>query len=912
MSGSNEAVESRAAESQDALRARFEMILPKEDDDTWARLTPVISALGYTVVTADQLERVATTAALSRAIPATLASHPELVTQTSNMGLSVPLQNTAALLEFAGGEMSGSLSLAEATAGYAGFVDHLVETTLNAARVEVADRHPEAAAIPFAIIAMGKWGAQELNYASDIDLMFVHGDNSGGDPQEIRAAAIALGSRVIAKLSTTSFDGPGLVVDPDLRPEGTMGPLSRRLDAYASYYERWAEPWELQALIKARPAAGDIELGRRFSDLAIGVVWATGLDVEALRGLRRLKAEAETDANPSDLKRAPGGIRDVEFTVQLLQLVHGRHDPLLRVRGTLEALGALESGRYLTPEEHDELRSAYLTLRRLEHLIQIWDLRQTHRVPSDEEALRRLAKGMGLGPEPEDLRRVLSETRMATRTLHERIYFRPILDSLVGSPSARLGPQNAYQRLVALGFANTKAATEALDALTSGMSRKSRAMQQMMPLMLDWLSISPDPDLGLSQLRALLSKTTDHSSLVARLLNNPVTGERLALLLGTGRLFGDLIDRIPEFIPRLADDAALDNIRSRDAAIERLTGLLASRPGLDDKIGTIRRFARRRRLRIAARDVIRDHDALSTISSLADGADAAISGALEVATSDLDSDFAIIAMGRWGGGELSYGSDLDLLYVYREMDRDAALLIPGALSEILSKPGRHGEGYDLDAGLRPEGKNGPIARSIESMARYYAEWAEPWEHLALVRARPVAGNLATMEAFKSMADEALWTNPFRRDQLASIRKIKARVENERVSPDEDADFHLKLGPGALSDIEFLAQILQLKHGRDHQQVRAPGTIPTLRALMEAELISPSDHLALVDSYEFCTRVRLRLHLQRGRLIDYLPSNPDELSKLAASLGYDRSLETREAYQRVTRRARRVFMARFYE
>lgn len=911
MSTEHEDVQRAGKTVTTGLREQLQAFVSGDETETWSRLEPLIEAIGETPESGINPEKVAAMGYFSRTLTSAVAAHPEIASGEIDPGWSVPLQNSAALFEFATAELAGLTSFAEATAGYSRFIDELVERTLAAARLELIASHPIVGDIPFAVIAMGKWGANELNYASDIDLMFVHGDNPENS-ESYRGGALALASRIVAKLSESSFEGPGLVVDADLRPEGIMGPLSRRLDAYASYYQRWAEPWELQALVKSRPAAGDSELGQRFASLAGAVVWEHGIDVDAIRGLRRLKAEAESQANSSDLKRAPGGIRDVEFTVQLLQLVHGRHDPKLRLRGTLDALAALEEGSYLSGEEAEELRGAYLTLRRLEHLIQIWDLRQTHRIPSDPEALRRLAIGMGLSRDPEALSRLVTTTRAATRTLHERIYFRPILDSLVGSSSARLGPENAYERLSALGFANTRAAAEALEALTSGLSRRSRAMQQMMPLMLDWLSLSPDPDLGLSQLRVLLANTTDHSSLVARLLNNPVTGERLAMLLGTGRLFGDLLDRIPEFVPRLADDAALDDVRGREAAVERLSGLLASRPERDAQIGTIRRSSRRTRLRIAARDVIRRHDPLATMQSLADGADTAIVGSLSVATTGIANDLAVIAMGRWGGGELSYGSDLDLMYIFDKMDRDLAIGVPVSMFQILSAPGRHGEGYQLDTGLRPEGKNGPNARSIESMSRYYREWAEPWEYLALVRARPVAGAPETMEKFQDLARATLWDRPFHPAKLASIRAIKARVESERVSPDEDADFHLKLGPGSLSDIEFLAQLLQLKHGHDLPSIRETGTLPTLRALLEAELLSPADHLALVDSYEFCNRVRLRLHLQRGRLVDFIPAQPDELSRLSASLGYDRSYELREVYLRVTRRARKVFVARFYQ
>ncbi len=875
-----------------------------------ARISPLLTQLADSGISEVELSRVCAIGAVSNAISTTLLANPHLAVGPMVEQQSITLQVRQALLHIAGDELQGRSDLASATRAFSQTIDRIVESALSSSREAVSLRNPYVANIAFAVIAMGKWGAEELNYASDVDLIFVH-DVRGPDLEAGRAAALALASRLVADLSSQTFDGPGLVVDADLRPEGTMGPLSRGLDAYQSYYQKWAEPWELQALIKARPAAGHPALGERFMDLANRVIWDTGLDVEALRGLRRLKATSESNASPADIKRAPGGIRDIEFTVQMLQLVHGRHDTSLRVRSTLGALSVLTEGGYLAQEEHNELAGAYEFLRALEHRIQLWDLRQTHRYPANSDDRHRLGLAMNL-QDGEALTEKLKETRSATRTLHERIYFRPVLESMVGSASARLGPQLAAERLKALGFGDPVSAATALEDLTRGLSRRSRAMQQMLPLMLDWLSLSPDPDLGLMQLRLLLANTPDHSQLVTMLLNDPNAGERLSMLLGTARLIGDLIDRIPEFIPRLREEALIDDIRSRDESIQRLMGLLDSRPGLDDRIGTIRRFARRRRLRIAARDILQDHPVTGSIEALSDTADAAILGALRVAMDDDPSGFAVIAMGRWGGGELSYGSDLDLMYVFDGLERERGLAIPGDLARILSEPGRHGDGYELDAGLRPEGKNGAIARSIDSYARYYQEWAEAWEFLALTRARPVAGDNEVGVKFQEQLESFLWRDRLPADVVQAIRAIKARVETERIGPDEDPDFHLKLGPGSLSDIEFVTQLLQLQHGGREPNLRTPATVPALEALRDTGHISLSDFEALSVSYEFCTKVRLRLHLQRGRLVNSLPTDHQHLSSLASSLGFDRTFELRERYRQVTRRARRVFVQHFFD
>jgi glutamate-ammonia-ligase adenylyltransferase len=270
-------------------------------------------------------------------------------------------------------------------------------------------------------------------------------------------------------------------------------------------------------------------------------------------------------------------------------------------------------------------------------------------------------------------------------------------------------------------------------------------------------------------------------------------------------------------------------------------------------------------------------------------------------------------MGKWGGGELSYGSDLDVMYLYDdESRREWAQPIPAALAKVLSGPSRHGAAYELDAELRPEGRRGSMARSLEGYRRYYQEWAEPWEMLALVKARVAAGDAGLGDVWSEMIDGFLWREHLPADYLRSIREIKARVEKERIPAGEDPDYHLKLGPGSISDIEFLTQLFQLRHGGQSPLLRVPGTLDALEVLVGEGVLRPDEHRAMSESYMFCTRVRLRLHLQMGRAVDFLPTGPDELRSLAASLGFDRASELREEYQRVTRRARQVFEARFYE
>jgi [glutamine synthetase] adenylyltransferase / [glutamine synthetase]-adenylyl-L-tyrosine phosphorylase len=839
-----------------------------------------------------------------------LAKRPDLI-DGAQPGDSVSARVLAALIRVALAEVLGTADLETTTSSLSDAMDDIVGDELRAAVAHVAERHPIAPEIGFAVIAMGKWGARELNYYSDIDLVFVHGGPTDRET-ETRAAALAIASRLISALSAPTFDGPTLNVDADLRPEGTMGPLSRGLEGYSGYYERWGEAWELQALLKARPAAGDPDLGSRFREMADRIIWEEGLDVDALRSIRSLKARAEEGAKSTDIKRSRGGIRDIEFAVQILQLVHGRADDELRVTSTLGAIAALSRHGYIEDDEAQRLAAAYRFLRNVEHRLQLRELRQTHTLPEEGAGREWLARAMGYGANPvSEFDQRLAEVRETVRDLHERLYFRPILDALVGLSTARLTQAAATVRLEALGFRKTVAASQAVNDLMSGMSRRSAVMRQMLPLMLDWLSQSPDPDLGLAQLRLLLARSSDHAALIRVLQTNPVAGERLCTLLGTGRLVGELMDRIPEFVPRLADDALLARIRDLGDATTRLIGVLDSRPEREAGIGTIRRFVRRRKLRIAARDILGAAPPQATLNALSDSADAAVAGAFHM-ISEADDRFGIIAMGRWGGRELSYGSDIDLMYVHGPKGKERGLHLAVEMGKVLSEPNRHGEAYQIDAGLRPEGRKGPLSRSLASYARYYEEWVEPWELLALVKARPSAGDEELLGEYFEMIEPVVWRKSLSREVVNEIRAIKARVESERIPANEDPDFHLKLGPGGLSDVEFATQFLQLSHGGSIPEIRVPGTFPALQALRDAGLLTSSQFHDLYDAYLFCTRVRLRLHLQSGRPSDSLPMVHDAASRLAASLGLERTGELREQYRRFTRRSRRTFEAIFYD
>ena len=751
------------------------------------------------------------------------------------------------------------------------------------------------------VVGMGKLGGGELNYASDVDLMLVAPDGAAGGDAEGRA-------RELLRVARTVFR-----VDANLRPEGRDGPLVRSLGSYRAYWERWASPWEFQALLKARPVAGPGELAGGFAAAADEALWGRTLSADDLRSLRAMKARTEAEVArrglaTRDLKRAAGGIRDIEFSVQLLQLVHGRHDPDLRSPTTLRALRELAEAGYVDDGDAGELDRCYRMLRTVEHRLQLRDGAQVHAVPPDAPSRELLARVLGYRDAPEvgALARFeadLARCRASVRSLHERIYFRPLLEAFVGEPGA-MDEAATETRLAAFGFADAERTRQAVRELTRGLTRSSRLMEQLLPLLLGWLADSPDPDGGLLGLRNLASGTQRSAELARAFRESPETARRLCTVLGTSSMVAELLGHNPDLVPLLGDDQTLVP-RPADGLADAARATVEWRDAGSRQRG-LKRFKDREVARIAVRDILQLADLRTTATGLTALAEATLSAALTDLAPAIP--FAVVALGRFGGGELSYGSDLDVLFVYDGEGvgaYDAADRTATSLMRLVRGGTPAARVYELDADLRPEGRDGPLARSVDAFARYFERWAEGWERLAMLRARPVAGDPEVGERFLALLDEAVWSRPPGAEEVREIRRIKARVERERIPAGEDPDFHLKLGRGSLADVEFTTQLLQLRNG-----VRCVDTVDALDHLVADGLVASDDRDVLVDAYRYCEAARNRLFLVRGGPGDSLPEAPDELRRLARSLGTT-GWELREAYRRVTRRSRAVVERLFY-
>ncbi|WP_328970687.1 bifunctional [glutamine synthetase] adenylyltransferase/[glutamine synthetase]-adenylyl-L-tyrosine phosphorylase [Streptomyces sp. NBC_00239] len=845
------------------------------------------------------------------------------------------------LLSIAARDVCGTTDVAQAAAELA----DLATATLRAAlRIASAAAPEDAAQCRLAVIAMGKCGGHELNYVSDVDVIFVGEAAPGADEAKALQAATRLASHLMRICSETTVEGAIWPVDANLRPEGRNGPLVRTLSSHLAYYQRWAKTWEFQALLKARAVAGDEELGAAYVDAITPLVWQAAerenfvADVQKMR--RRVVDNIPAAQVDRELKLGPGGLRDVEFAVQLLQLVHGRSDATLHSGTTLDALHALAAGGYVGRTDAAQLHDAYRFLRAMEHRIQLYRLRRTHLVPEDEADLRRLGRSLGLRTEPVvELNKAWRRHASVVRRLHEKLFYRPLLDAVaqLAPGETRLSPRAAGQRLEALGYADPVAALRHLEALASGVTRKAAIQRTLLPVMLGWFADSADPDAGLLNFRKV-SDALGKTPWYLRLLRDEgAAAENLARVLSAGRLAPDLLMRAPEAVALLGDPEGL-KARGHEALEQEVLAAVGRADTAEAGVAAARGVRRRELFRTCAADIIASYgteespaeedrgalvdrvgDAVSDLTS------ATLAGALRAAVraqwgETLPTRFAVIGMGRFGGHELSYGSDADVLFVHEPREgvgeQEAAKAAQAVIAEmrrLLQLPTADPP-LLIDADLRPEGRSGPLVRTLASYAAYYRRWSLVWESQALLRAEPVAGDEDLGRRFIELIDplrypmEGIGEEPAR-----EIRRLKARMEAERLPRGADPTLHAKLGRGGLSDVEWTVQLLQMRHAWAEPGLRTTRTRPALAAAHAAGLLGTEEAQTLDEAWVLATQVRNAVMLVRGRAGDTFPTDARELAAVGRYLGYGegRVGEMLDDYRRATRRARAVVDDLFY-
>ncbi len=789
----------------------------------------------------------------------------------------------------------------------------------------------QVAQVALAIIGMGKTGARELNYVSDVDVIFV-----GGAPDEVleelgESRVIDIATRLAVQtmrgLSGAEIEPALWEVDANLRPEGKQGALVRTIDSHLSYYDRWAKSWEFQALLKARAIAGDRDLGEQYVAAVQPKVWTSAARENFVDSVQRMR-ERVTEHIPADdvpfqIKLGPGGIRDIEFTVQLLQLVHGLDDDAIRQRGTLAALDALVSEGYIGRADAATFAADYRLLRVLEHRMQLKGLRRTHLMPADDDGRRVLARASRQADTGEAVWELWERTKREVREIHVRLFYRPLLSAVAALPAEErmLSTAQAADRLAAIGFRDPAGALRHIGALTSGLSRKASIQRHLMPVMIRWFGDGVDPDYGLLAFRRISERLGTTPWFLRMLRDSSAAAESLTKVLSGSRYIGELMEWIPESVAWLDAD---DSLRPKTGeSLQREARAIQTRHAtVDDAMRAVRALRRRELLRTAMGGLLGVLTIDEVARSLTTITEVTIQAALravrrEVVPDEDDAlDFSIIGMGRFGGAELGFGSDADVLYVYDANGVDpqrAEQLSRTLVSELRRLSEDPKVPLDLDADLRPEGRNGPLVRSLDAYAEYYRRWSVSWEAQALLRARGVAGSVKLIRRFTALADEIRYPASVDPQAVREIKRIKARVEGERLPQGVDPRRHLKLGPGSLSDVEWLVQLIQLQHAHDVDGLRTTSTTDALAAAAEAGLVPAAAAARLQEAWRLASRLRSANTILTGHTSDVLPGDRRQLDGIGRILGLPPGSATRveEEYLGTSRRARRVFEKLFY-
>ena len=807
-----------------------------------------------------------------------------------------------------------------------------LEAALAIAREEFGPGHEDCR---LAVIGMGKTGGGELNYVSDVDVIFVVEPAEGVAEERALDVGAHLAAALMRACAASTAEGTLWPVDAALRPEGKHGPLVRTIASHRAYYERWAKTWVFQALLKAWVSAGDLEVGRAYKDAIGPMVWeAAGRDnfVEDVQAMRRRVEEHVPAADaPRQLKLGPGGLRDVEFAVQFLQLVHGRHDESLRSATTLEALAALAKGGYVGRMDAATLDEAYRLLRTLEHRIQLYQLRRTHLMPTSEADLRRLGRAVGLRTDPAKAVAELRASRSReVRRIHERLFYRPLLAAAarLSSSDTSLSPEQARARLAALGFRDPAGAMRHLESLTTGVSRRAAIQRTLLPVMLGWFADEADPDAGLLAFRRVSEELGTIHWYLKMLRDEGSAAERLAHVLGRSTYAADLLVRSPESVAILGEPGGLV-ARTQDQLAATMRSASGRKTDADAAIAAVRAIRRHELLRVAFADLTGLLTLAQVGRALSDLAGATLQTALDVAVRRVESAddqplgtaMAIIGMGSLGGREMGYASDADVMFVHRTLpggsDEDAqrkAVLVVQEVKRLLG-----GAGPDpqllLDADLRPEGKSGPLVRSLQSYATYYGRWALTWEFQALLRARPVAGDPVLGADFIALVDPLRWPREgLSSAQVRDIRLMKARVEAERLPRGGDRKTHFKLGLGGITDVAWTVQLIQLEHAHSEPALQVTGTIAALEAAREGGFLSAAHTHDLAAAWTLAMSLRNASVLWRGRPADGVPSDLRDADGVGRIIGRQPGSgpALNDDYRRVARRSRTATDSSFYD
>jgi len=831
------------------------------------------------------------------------------------------------LVRIGGRDLLGLATVDDTVRELSALADGVTAVATACARARVAAEWGGDAPGAFVVLGMGKLGGGELNYSSDIDLVYVYERDGEHAGRTVREFFARVGEEVTRALGEVTDDGLCFRVDLRLRPGGGEGPLAVALAAAVSYYESWGQTWERAVWLKARPVGGDHALGAALLDELAPFVYRRYLDFGTIEDLKAMKLRVDASlrdptARERNVKLGRGGIREVEFFVQAQQLVHGGKDERIRVRGTLGALGRLTDAGYVAREKATALAAAYRFLRDVEHKLQIVNQRQTQLLPADADELQALARRLGFrgATAVADFAHVHAAHTGVVHAAFDALFHAateerqqsgaPELAALVDALDAGDATRT---RIAALGFRDPAAAVDALRLVRDGAPHappseaRRRALRQLAPALLAEIAASSDPDRALQHLASFIASVGVRTSYVHLLLENPGVRRLLVRLFATSEFLSRFFLRHPEMLDSLVRADMVRVVRSEAEQAAELGERLAAAPDLEAALDALRRFRHEEFLRIGIHDIEGEILVEAASAQLSTLAVVCVRAALGIARQEvlrrtgLPDDastrgLAIVAMGKLGSGELNYNSDLDIVFVYDAGDPAvwAARTTPPAeffsrlaqrTISALQTPTREGFAYRIDTRLRPSGNQGTLVSSVAAFDDYHRTSAALWERQALIKARVLTGPAELVAHLEAKIADVVYTPGLAPAQVEEIAHMRERIERERGGGD-GATVNIKTDRGGLVDVEFLAQMLQLRHGGAHPALRVGATRPALAAAAAAGLLPSDDARALLDGHAFLRALESRLRIEHDQPVEALENAPEALRTLARRLGYD--------------------------
>jgi glutamate-ammonia-ligase adenylyltransferase len=834
-----------------------------------------------------------------RQLDETLAGLPDLESRVAHMR-RVRVEET---LRIAWQDVVEGADLTVVTRRISELVEILVERVVRGVREELAAKYGrpwhEGEPVDAAVIGMGKLGGSELNYFSDIDLIFLYGKDgetdggSRGNCITNREFFHRLTERVTREVDAVTPDGRMYRVDLRLRPEGQTGSLVRTLASTLAYYRRLGETWERQAHLKGRAIAGDRKLGDEFVRAIRDWVYGRGLNFEEIAALKRIKQRMEDvtahrGEERHEVKLGHGGIRDVEYVIQFMQLMHGARLPDVRDPNTLSALRKLEAHGLILPEERDVLDDAYRFLRLVEHRLQLVQGAQVHRIPSDEEGLHRLACRCGY---------VDAENFMADyRTKADKV--RAIFNSLFRGIFAERDEEQVRETELILhlehrepelevvlarhGLTDPVAGAELVPELAressvyfAGSPRTREFLADLFPRLLDAIARTPDPDAALRRLERITAQVGARATLYQAMGNDERLLYALADLAGHSLFLTNILANRPGALDAFVDSLAAGGLDSFEDIPT------ATVPTAPDPARILSDYRNLELLRIGLRDVRAERSVRTIAAELTRLAEVIVRLAYERARREArgKGDLVVLALGSFGAREMLYGSDLDLVYVAR--DREAAAAVARRLGALLASPTDYGRLYEVDTRLRPGGKTGPLVTTPQEFANYFRSGVgETWERMAYTRARPVAGPPGMCEEIDAVIQQTIYAPGFSANDAAAAARMRERLA------EAGGGESIKRGhSGGIVDIEFIVQMLALRHGGDHPSLRHGNVMKFLANVQEEGLIRRQEAADLEVAYRFLLALESRIRIVTDLSEDRLPDEPRALAALARRLGY---------------------------